>query len=185
MYQIVQEKPKAAAALKNPNDTKRFEKENKRLQLELSKEKENYAHLHKQLNQEIQTLKEDLDKREQEIFKLKSMSSSVGSFGNSLLNLANITASPITHNTVYSIHSSSMGHSDDYSDHDNQDRLESWLSIPNKRNIRRHGWKKFFVVLRKGKLYFYNSLRDKESHEAVITIDLEYFSLFNTLIRIL
>ena len=52
-------------------------------------------------------------------------------------------------------------------------RLESWLSIPNKRNIKKHGWKKLYVVLRKGKLFFYNSLKDNQCQEPYMTIDLE------------
>ena len=131
--------------------------------------------MHKQLNQEIQSLKEDLDKREQEVskFKLACNSGLNGGFGLTT-NLASITASPISHSHAnYSIHSS-LSHSDDFGDFDGLDRLESWLSIPNKRNIRRHGWKKLYVVLRKCKLYFYNSLRDKESQEPYMTIDLEY-----------
>lgn len=54
------------------------------------------------------------------------------------------------------------------------ERIESWLSIPNKRNIKKHGWKKLYVVLKKSKLFFYNSLRDmKDSQEPYMTIDLE------------
>jgi len=72
-----------------------------------------------------------------------------------------------------------MNHLDDTLETDSMDRLESWLSIPNKRNIRRHGWKKLYVVLRKGKLFFYNSLRDnRESQEPYMTIDLEYLNYY-------
>jgi hypothetical protein len=50
--------------------------------------------------------------------------------------------------------------------------LENWLSIPTKRS-RRHGWKKLYVVLKKNKLLFYNSLREKDTHEPYMTIDLD------------
>ena len=74
----------------------------------------------------------------------------------------------------YSLGGSSMNQFDDTLEYDNHDRLENWLSIPNKRNIKKHGWKKLYVVLRKGKLFFYNSLKDnKESQEPYMTIDLE------------
>lgn len=86
-----------------------------------------------------------------------------------------MTASPGNSTVNLSCYSipSSMSQFDDM-ESDNMDRLESWLSIPNKRNIRRHGWKKLYVVLRKGKLFFYNSLRDnRDSQEPYMTIDLE------------
>lgn len=158
------------------------------------KERENYAYMHKHLNQEIQSLKEDLEKREQDILKFKELFNNNNSMGNRFqfnnngnynqtgANIvANLSASPISSSvnvSTYSIATLSTGF-DDTIEYDNQDRLESWLSIPNKRNIRRHGWKKLYVVLRKGKLLFYNSLRDnKESQEPYMTIDLEYFKYF-------
>lgn len=146
--------------------------------------------MHKQLNQEIQSLKEDLDKREQEILKFKELLNTNVSqrfqFNNSATPsnynqqnnsvIPSLTASPMNSSvnmSTYSIPNISTGFEDTI-EYDSQDRLESWLSIPNKRNIRRHGWKKLYVVLRKGKLFFYNSLRDnKESQEPYMTIDLE------------
>lgn len=73
LFQIVQEKKPKSNNVKNQIETKRIEKEYKRLQLELNKERENYAQMHKMLNQEIQTLKEELDKREQDVIKYKSI----------------------------------------------------------------------------------------------------------------
>ena len=165
--------------------------------------------MHKHLNQEIQALKEELDKREQEVAKFKllvnsSLSHSTGiqalngnnynhnnNNNNSLhhnsgnLNLSNLTASPgnsMVNLSCYSI-PPIMNPLDDTLETDSMDRLESWLSIPNKRNIRRHGWKKLYVVLRKGKLFFYNSLRDnRESQEPYMTIDLEYLFIYLFLI---
>jgi len=211
LFQIVQEKKPKSANTKNLSEAKRLEKEYKRLQLDLSKEKENYAKMHKQLNQEIQALKEDLDKKEQDLFKYRSLiNSSVhsglnipnGILSNQSLNLSNshlhqhghhgsnhqhphhhLSASPLnsSHNNPANLSSyslaSSINNLDDTIEYENQDRLENWLSIPNKRNIKKHGWKKLYVVLRKRHLYFYNSLRDKESQEPYMTIDLEYLFL--------
>ena len=249
----MQEKKPTTSGLKNANESKRLEKEYKRLQLELSKvdwlgfmllgqphkllpsttptstptststsdhlnrglsinpnhpthptnikERENYAQMHKALNQEIQTLKEDLDKREQEMIKFKSVvnsslaaaasaaasSAGNGDGGGGVLvsvggNLGHLNTSPMNSTVNLSSYSiaSSINHFDDTLENgggggeSNQDRLENWLSIPNKRNIKKHGWKKLYVVLRKGKLFFYNSLKDnKESQEPYMTIDLE------------
>jgi hypothetical protein len=188
LFQIVQEKkPKNNGNVKNASETKRLEKEYKRLQLELSKERESYAQMHKALNQEIQAVKEELDKREQEIVKFKLLLNNNSNNVNNSLHHALVNtvqnygggggASPMNsavNLSSYSLTSSSINHYDDSNEYDSQDRLESWLSIPNKRNIKKHGWKKLYVVLKKGKLYFYNSLRDmKESQEPYMTIDLE------------
>ena len=35
-------------------------------------------------------------------------------------------------------------------------RLEGWLNVPNKQNIKRHGWKKQYVVVSSKKIIFYN-----------------------------
>lgn len=239
LFQIVQEKKPKSNNVKNQIETKRLEKEYKRLQLELNKERENYAQMHKGLNQEIQALKEELDKREQDIIKYKSMAnfsltnstgrsavvanhhhnhhhnnhhhasissdtSSNGSTHNggggqqnmsilqsalngaqSLLHpfhhhlLHGSASSPLNTSNMSSSYASSLNQFDDTSSGivsggDCEDRLESWLSVPNKRNIKKHGWKKLYVVLKKSKLFFYNSVREmKESQEPYMTIDLE------------
>lgn len=51
-------------------------------------------------------------------------------------------------------------------------RLEGWLSIPNKQNIRRHGWKKQYVVVSSRKIIFYNSEADKANADPVIILNL-------------
>ncbi|KZS02187.1 Rho-associated protein kinase 2, partial [Daphnia magna] len=41
--------------------------------------------------------------------------------------------------------------------------LEGWLFIPSKQNIRRHGWRKQYVVVSSKKIFFYNSESDKQN----------------------
>lgn len=50
-------------------------------------------------------------------------------------------------------------------------RLEGWLSVPNK-NIKRHGWKKQYVVVSSKKIIFYNSENDKLNADPVLILDL-------------
>lgn len=51
--------------------------------------------------------------------------------------------------------------------------LEGWLSIPNKQNIRRHGWKKQFVVISSKRIIFYNTETDKQNtSDPALIIDL-------------
>jgi Rho-associated protein kinase 2 len=54
-----------------------------------------------------------------------------------------------------------------------ESRLEGWLSVPNKQNIRRHGWKKQYVVVSSKKIIFYNSESDKQNTDPVLILDLK------------
>ncbi len=102
--------------------------------------------------------------------------------GGPVISLHSLSGSPVNSSvnlSNYSLSNTVTQFDDNTLEYDSQDRLENWLSIPNKRNIKKHGWKKLYVVLRKGKLFFYNSLRDnKESQEPYMTIDLEYKPFF-------
>lgn len=51
-------------------------------------------------------------------------------------------------------------------------RLEGWLNVPNKQNIKRHGWKKQYVVVSSKKIIFYNSESDKINADPVLILDL-------------
>uniref|UniRef100_H2YZD4 non-specific serine/threonine protein kinase n=1 Tax=Ciona savignyi TaxID=51511 RepID=H2YZD4_CIOSA len=71
-------------------------------------------------------------------------------------------------NTATSMDAVSM-----YSDGD-ENAHGGWLSIPNKTNIKRHGyWKKQYVVVSKRKILFYDSEQDKEVSNPCMVIDLE------------
>ena len=54
--------------------------------------------------------------------------------------------------------------------------LEGWLSIPNKQNIRRHGWRKQYVVVSSRKIIFYNSEVDKAKADPALILDLRFTS---------
>ncbi|XP_064486905.1 rho-associated protein kinase 1-like isoform X2 [Ornithodoros turicata] len=51
-------------------------------------------------------------------------------------------------------------------------RLEGWLSVPHKQNIRRHGWRRQFVVVSSRKILFYNSEADRANADPVVVLDL-------------
>lgn len=51
-------------------------------------------------------------------------------------------------------------------------RLEGYLSIPHKQNIKRHGWRKQYVVVSSRKIIFYNSEMDKAKADPVLILDL-------------
>lgn len=51
-------------------------------------------------------------------------------------------------------------------------RLEGYLSIPHKQNIKRYGWRKQYVVVSSRKIIFYNSEMDKAKADPVLILDL-------------
>ena len=53
-----------------------------------------------------------------------------------------------------------------------ESRLEGWLSIPKAQNIRRHGFKKQYVVVSSSKIIFYNSEADKALADPVMILNL-------------
>lgn len=57
-------------------------------------------------------------------------------------------------------------------DFNSESVFEGWLSIPTKQNIRRHGWKKQYVVVSSRKIIFYNSENDKQNSDPGIVLDL-------------
>ncbi|KAI4879836.1 hypothetical protein NFI96_016479, partial [Prochilodus magdalenae] len=52
-------------------------------------------------------------------------------------------------------------------------RLEGWLSIPNRANIKRYGWKKQYVVVSSKKILFYNDEQDKEQSNPSMVLDID------------
>lgn len=144
-------------------DLRRKEKDLKKLQQELSQEKDKYnqmiTNFHKnvqdinvQLNEEIaakQRLQMELDSKDAEIEQLQLKLSALNS------------------------ETASLSSADNDGDELNSDCVfEGWLSIPSKQNIRRHGWKKQYVVVSSRKIIFYNSDNDKQNSDPVIVLDL-------------
>ena len=55
-----------------------------------------------------------------------------------------------------------------------ESRLEGWLAVPNKQNIKRYGWRKQYVVVSRKKILFYNSENHKQNADPVMVLDIEY-----------
>jgi len=51
-------------------------------------------------------------------------------------------------------------------------KTEGWLSIPNRQNIKKYGWKKQYVVISSRKLFFYNSETDKQASTPSMILDI-------------
>ncbi|XP_063903455.1 rho-associated protein kinase 2 isoform X2 [Zophobas morio] len=144
-------------------DLRRKEKDLKKLQQELTQEKEKFnqtissyqlriQELMVQCSDEIaskQRLQMELDSKDSEIEQLQ-------------LKLAALNSE-----------TASLSSADNEGDEINSDSMfEGWLSIPFKQNIKRHGWKKQYVVVSSRKIIFYNSENDKQNTDPVIVLDL-------------
>ncbi|XP_057657147.1 rho-associated protein kinase 1 isoform X2 [Diorhabda carinulata] len=156
----IRESAKGKSKVSNA-DLRRKERDLKKLQQELSLEKEKYNQmignyqkniqdLSAQLNEEIsakQRLQMELDSKDADLEQLQLKLSSMNSETASLSSADN--------------------------DGEEIDAVfEGWLSIPSKQNIRRHGWKKQYVVVSSRKIIFYNSDNDKQNSDPVIVLDL-------------
>ena len=51
--------------------------------------------------------------------------------------------------------------------------MEGWLSVPNKSNIKKYGWKKQYVVVSSNKILFYSSEADKQKTMPILVLDIE------------
>ena len=68
---------------------------------------------------------------------------------------------------------------------DTEASLEGWLQTPSKQNIRRHGWKKLYVVVSSRKIIFFNSEMDKQNSDPTLILDLNKVSFYLSRILIL
>lgn len=55
---------------------------------------------------------------------------------------------------------------------ENEASLEGWLQTPSKQNIRRHGWKKQYIVVSSRKIIFFNSEADRQNTDPFLILDL-------------
>jgi Rho-associated protein kinase 2 len=146
-------------------DLRKREKECRKLQQELTQEREKYGQMAAKWQKEQQELQalaqEDNLARLRLQMELDSKDSEIEQLQVKLLSLNSETASL-----------SSGGAENDDELMGQESRLEGWLSVPNKQNIRRHGWKKQYVVVSSKKIIFYNSESDKQNTDPVLILDL-------------
>ena len=48
-----------------------------------------------------------------------------------------------------------------------------WLQIPSKQNIRRHGWKKLYVIVSSKKIIFFHSETERQNADPTLILDLK------------
>ncbi|XP_073833480.1 rho associated coiled-coil containing protein kinase isoform X3 [Musca autumnalis] len=157
---LKQQKGKARSSA----ELRKKEKEMRRLQQEMQQERDKYNQLllkYQDLQSQAiedshikQKLQMEIDCKATEIEKLQSKlneTASLSSADNDPEDNQNSSLLSLTQDSVF----------------------EGWLSVPNKQNIRRHGWKRQFVVVSSRKIIFYNSEIDKQNTiDPVLILDL-------------
>uniref|UniRef100_A0A8D2LAU3 Rho-associated protein kinase 1 n=1 Tax=Varanus komodoensis TaxID=61221 RepID=A0A8D2LAU3_VARKO len=151
----------------NMQDYKKKEKENRKLQLELNQEKEKFNQMvikyQKELNEmQAQIVDESTCKNELQM-QLDSKESDIEQLRSKILDLQQGMDST----SVASLQA------DETDGNIIESRMEGWLSIPNKGNIKRHGWKKQYVVVSSRKILFYNDEQDKEQSNPSMVLDID------------
>nr|XP_009929718.1 PREDICTED: rho-associated protein kinase 1 [Opisthocomus hoazin] len=151
----------------NMQDLRKKEKENRKLQLELNQEKEKFNQMvvkyQKEVNEMQAQLAEESTYRNELQMQLDSKESDIEQLRRKILDLQQGMDST----SVASLQS------DETDGNLSESRLEGWLSIPNKGNIKRHGWKKQYVVVSSKKILFYNDEKDKDQSNPSMVLDID------------
>uniref|UniRef100_A0A8C3LFZ0 non-specific serine/threonine protein kinase n=1 Tax=Chrysolophus pictus TaxID=9089 RepID=A0A8C3LFZ0_CHRPC len=148
-------------------DLRKKDKENRKLQLELNQEKEKFNQMvvkyQKELNEMQAQLAEESTYRNELQMQLDSKESDIEQLRRKILDLQQGMDST----------SVSSLQPDEIDGNLSESRLEGWLSIPNKGNIKRHGWKKQYVVVSSKKILFYNDEKDKDQSNPSMVLDID------------
>eukprot|EP00794_Sanderia_malayensis_P004823 gene4823-5455_t len=151
------------------SELRKKEKDNRKLQLELKQEKEKYQKqsaknqaLNFELNSHLSELKEQKAKMEMEAESKTCMIEELQT------KVSNLTAE-LQH--IRSLHPSDADTSIT-SQGGQIDKIEGWLAIPNRQNIKKYGWKKQYVVVSSRKVFFYNNEGDKQASTPSMILDI-------------
>ncbi|XP_066538255.1 rho-associated protein kinase 1 isoform X2 [Hoplias malabaricus] len=148
-------------------DLRKKEKENRKLQLELNQEKEKFNHMaikyQKELSEMQAQLVEESTYRNELQMQLDSKESDIEQLREKLNDLQ----LRMDNSSVTSLQP------DETDSNIAESRLEGWLSIPNRANIKRYGWKKQYVVVSSKKILFYNDEQDKEQSNPSVVLDID------------
>uniref|UniRef100_A0A8D3C962 Rho-associated protein kinase 1 n=1 Tax=Scophthalmus maximus TaxID=52904 RepID=A0A8D3C962_SCOMX len=148
-------------------DLRKKEKENRKLQLELNQEKEKFNHMaikyQKELSEMQAQLAEECTYRNELQMQLDSKESDIEQLREKLIDLQQ----RMDNSSVTSLQT------DETDSNIAESRLEGWLAIPNRANIKRYGWKKQYVVVSSKKILFYNDEQDKEQSNPSMVLDID------------
>ncbi|KAM4557215.1 rho-associated protein kinase 1 isoform 1-T1 [Fundulus diaphanus] len=148
-------------------ELRKKEKENRKLQQELNQEKEKFNQMavkcQKELNEMQAQLAEESSNRNELQMQLASKESDI----EQLLEKLSDLQQRMENSSVTSLQA------DETDLNTAEPRLEGWLSVPNRGNIKRYGWKKQYVVVSSKKILFYNDEQDKEQSNPSMVLDID------------
>ncbi|XP_077300753.1 rho associated coiled-coil containing protein kinase isoform X2 [Arctopsyche grandis] len=141
----------------------RKDKDYRKLQQELTREKEKYDQMVAKQHRELQELQQSLSEESQGKLRLQmeidGKDAEIEQLKEKIVALCSETVSQSSADA-------------DAEDGGQESTLEGWLNVPFKQNIRRHGWKKQYVVVSSRKIIFYNSESDKQNTDPALILDL-------------
>ncbi|EEC13851.1 Rho-associated kinase, putative, partial [Ixodes scapularis] len=144
------------------NDLRRRDRDVRKLQQELTQEREKYSQMVARLQKELAELQAAAHEEGQARIKLQMELDSKDSEMEHLRRVAAAT----------SVSAPDAGSLAPPGSETNPQRLEGWLSLPQKQNIRRHGWRRQYVVVSSRKILFYNCEADRANADPVLVLDL-------------
>ncbi|KAM4688573.1 rho-associated protein kinase 1 [Discoglossus pictus] len=151
----------------NTQDLRKKEKENRKLQLELNQEKEKFNQMvgkfQKELDEMLMQLTEESNHKNDLQMQLDSKESDIEQLRAKLADLQ----LGMDSTSVASLQP------DEADGIIGESRIEGWLSIPNRGNIKRYGWKKQYVVVSSKKILFYNDELTKEQSNPSMVLDID------------
>lgn len=159
-------KDKKAESKASSAELRKKEKDNRRLQQELTMEKEKFNQMAAKYQKDLQDLQATLYEESQA--KLK-MSMELDTKESELEGLQN----KLAHINLDTASLSSGTGDPDQLEAQVENNLEGWLQVPSKQNIRRHGWKKLFVVVSSKKIIFFNSETERQNADPTLILDLK------------
>uniref|UniRef100_UPI00358FC81C rho-associated protein kinase 2-like isoform X1 n=1 Tax=Myxine glutinosa TaxID=7769 RepID=UPI00358FC81C len=146
-------------------DLRRKEKENRKLQLDLNHEREKFGQMVAKYERDLDEMQAQIAEDGQQRTELQMALFSKDS---------DIEQLRVQLQAVTDSASIGSGHGDgDALDGYLESRLEGWLAVPNKNNIKRHGWRKQYVVVSSKKILFYNDEQEREQSNPSLVLDID------------
>ncbi|CAN7975000.1 unnamed protein product [Ixodes persulcatus] len=162
LAEIMNRKDLAGKGGGKTNDLRRRDRDVRKLQQELTQEREKYSQMVARLQKELAELQAAAHEEGQARIKLQMELDSKDSEMEHLRRVAAAT----------SVSAPDAGSLAPPGLETNPQRLEGWLSVPQKQNIRRHGWRRQYVVVSSRKILFYNCEADRANADPVLVLDL-------------
>merc|ERR1719266_2663660 len=150
-------------------ELRKREKENRKLQLELNTEKEKFNQMVAKYQKDLQDLQATLYEESQSRLKLSmELDTKESELENVQLKLAHVNLDTASLNSL----GTTGDPAGNFDVHYEETSLEGWLQTPKQQNIRRHGWKKLYVIVSSKKIIFFNSETERQNADPTLILDL-------------